>query len=535
MANVTLEARIAALEAARVDAAVTADTIWLIFTGSLVFFMQCGFGMLEAGAVRSKATQSIMLKNLFDASLGAVIWWLVGYGFANGGGNGFIGITSLDDHGSYFATEFLTSARVADSSGVDWVSAHRPTHTPARLTASPFTLTSRRLAPQALFFHSFTFSAAAATIVSGAVAERAQLPAYLIFSSMMTGLVYPVVAHWVWSSSGWLSTANSGCLLDGMIDFAGAGVVHMTGGVASLLGAKIIGPRRGRFDESGHPVMMAGHSAVLQVLGTFILWLGWYGFNAGSTLGIDAARATTAGRTVMTTTLSAAAGGVVTVSLERWRGRAKTWDVAAMCNGILAGLVSVTSGCATVMPWSALLIGILGACVYRSASELLLTLRIDDPLDAFAVHGACGCWSVIATALFSTPEFAEAVTGLHGHEGGLLYGGGRLLGAVAAFIVAEVAWVGLISAALFLGLRQCKLLRISAHLDLATIPNLATSTGGGGGGGGGGVRDDESVADGSVHGGQPFSPSIFAKSGEGGEPVSPMTLGGFVEMAAAPA
>ena len=443
------------------------------------------------------------LKNLFDVSLGAVLWWLIGFGFTNGGGNGFIGFTSISDHGSYFATEFLTSARVAESSGADW----------------------------ALFFHQFTFAAAAATIVSGAVAERAQLPAYLAFSSVMTGLVYPVVAHWVWSSSGWLSTANSGCLLDGMIDFAGAGVVHMTGGVASLFGARIIGARRGRFDDSGHPVQMAGHSAVLQVLGTFILWLGWYGFNAGSTLGIDAARATTAGRTVLTTTLSGAAGGVVTISLERWLGRAKTWDVAAMCNGILAGLVSITAGCATVMPWAALLIGTTGACVYRGASQLMLAMRIDDPLDAFAVHGASGCWGVIAASLFSTPEFAEAVTGQPNHAGGLFYGGGKLIGAAAVFIVAELAWVGSLSGALFCALRWCGMLRLPAHLDLATIPNLATSSTGGGGN-----RDDAS-ADGSVHGGQPFSPSIFAKSSPpalGAEPISPMTLGGGVEMTTAP-
>ena len=224
------------------------DTFWLLFAGSLVFFMQCGFGMLEAGAVRSKSTQNIMLKNLFDASIGGILWWLIGFGLANEGGSSFIGLVPTGNRtGSYFATAAYSAAdSQADynlaATGVEW----------------------------ATVFFQFTFAATSATIVSGAVAERAQLPAYLFAASLITGIVYPTVAHWVWSSEGWLSVHNPSAVLGGMVDFAGSGVVHMTGGTAALVGAAVIGPRLGRFDvATGAVVLMPGHSAVLQVRALF--------------------------------------------------------------------------------------------------------------------------------------------------------------------------------------------------------------------------------------------------------------------------
>ena len=360
-ANLTaLTASLAALQQQVKDSQNASNVSWLLICGCLVFFMQCGFGMLEAGAVRSKATQVILLKNLFDVSLGGMLWWLCGFAFTNGTGSAFIGYAPPPGKGSLFATAGLTG-ELSASSGMDW----------------------------ALAFFQFTFAAAAATIVSGAVAERAQLPAYLAFSALMSGFVYPVVAHWVWSSSGWLSVYNPVAaqrfLSCGVIDFAGAGVVHMTGGVAALCGAKVIGPRTGRFDADGQPVPMPGHSSVLQVLGTFILWLGWYGFNAGSTLGLDHGKARTAARVVLITTLAAAGGGMSSVLMHRFRAAGRTWDVTAMCNGILAGLVSVTAGCATVHPWAGFLMGGMGGCIYRLASQTIRRLGIDDPLDAAAV------------------------------------------------------------------------------------------------------------------------------------------------------
>ncbi len=343
-----LQARLAAVQSSTLSQE-AADTFWLLISGILIFFMQCGFGMLEAGAVASRSTQSIMMKNLFDAALAGLLWWLVGYGITNEGGSSFLGLTPLANRtGSYYATFELMEGG-AHTPGTHWANV----------------------------FFQFTFAAASATIVSGAVAERAQLPAYLIFSSLITGFVYPVIAHWVWSSTGWLSWTNPDSPLQ-MLDFAGSGVVHMTGGVAAFAGAAVIGPRSGRFDSSGHAVPMPGHSSVLQVLGTFILWLGWYGFNAGSTLAITTETAKTAGRVVVTTTLAAAAGGVTSVTLEKVLGARRTWDVVAMCNGILAGLVSITAGCATVMPWAGVIMGVVGGCVYRFASSTMLRLQVDD-------------------------------------------------------------------------------------------------------------------------------------------------------------
>jgi len=416
-----------------------------------------------------------MLKNLFDVSLGGLLWWLIGYGFANGGGNPFIGTDSVAGTGSPFATAGL----IDHGTGAGW----------------------------ARVFFGFTFAAAASTIVSGAVAERAMLPAYMVFSSLTTALIYPVVSHWVWSSSGWLSVLNGDALLGGVIDFAGAGVVHMTGGVAALSGAWVIGPRVGRFDDQGHALPMPGHSSVLQVLGTFILWLGWYGFNAGSTLAINASAAEIAGRLVITTTLSASIGGIVAVNVDRFVKRGKDWDVSAMCNGILSGLVSITAGCAVVEPWAAVIIGACGACVYRLASKLVLAGRVDDPLDAFAVHGACGCWSILATAFFATPQYTHAVAPLnHGEdEGGVFNGDGRLVGAAAVFLAAHIAWVGSLSLSLFVALKRLGLLRVPNKYESAAFVG---STDGFGTVGRVGATNTANSDDGSVHAGKPMGVEI---------------------------
>jgi len=318
--------------------------------------------------------------------------------------------------------------------------------------------------------------------------------------------------HWVWDSNGFLGAFNSGTaaddgtmsdipILGGQTDFAGSGVVHMTGGVAALVGAAIIGPRSGRFDgggRSGKPMPIKGHSSVLQVMGTFILWLGWYGFNPGSTLGITPpGYAMGAARVVVTTTLAAAAGGITVCLLEKALG-SKTWDVGAVCNGILGGLVSITAGCSVTYPWAALLIGFLGGFVYFGASKLVLNvLKVDDPLDAFAVHGACGFWGCVATALFAAPPYAYH-GGLHedcaptaGDDGkytvgddcncplyddstgqncagvGAFYGCGCLLGVTLAALVLEFLWVGIMSAMMFMILKAAGILRVSQEVEEA--------------------------------------------------------------------
>jgi len=334
-----------------------ADTLWLLLCGFLVFFMQCGFALLEAGTVRAKNTKNILLKNLLDACVGAIVWWGWGFMIAYDSGDPFIGGSETTD----MAPKFFLQAYDAHKGGEH---------------ASGY--------EYAAWFFQYVFAAAAATIVSGAMAERTQLSGYIVYTTIITGFIYPVVVHWGWSSTGWFSAFNSKTEDDkkpwngGLIDFAGSGIVHMTGGVAALVGAKVVGPRIGRFDEQGKPLPMPGHSTTLQVMGTFILWLGWYGFNPGSTLGLSPAGYTqAAARVVVTTTLSGAAGGITNLLMERffplWTD--KTWSVGAACNGILAGLVAITAGCSVVIPGNAVVAGVVGSGVfYFFASKIMLNV-----------------------------------------------------------------------------------------------------------------------------------------------------------------
>lgn len=308
----------------------------------------------------------------------------------------------------------------------------------------------------------WAFAAAASTIVSGAVAERCKFGAYLAYTAALTGVIYPVVVNWGWSAHGWLSpwTGTEPYLgANGMIDFAGSGIVHMTGGVAALVGAIFLGPRTGRFSPSGECIDMPGHSSVLVALGTFILWFGWYGFNPVSTLAFEYME--TAARVAVTTTLGAAAGGVTALSIHY--GFTKSLDVGPMCNGILAGLVSITGNCVVIEPWAAALIGAIGAAIYYGFSALLRKLKIDDPLDASSVHGACGAWGVIAAGLFAKQKYVLNDYGAEGgaDDYGALYGGGgKQLGNQIAGVLAIIAWVGFTSSVLFGVLKYAGMLRV---------------------------------------------------------------------------
>jgi len=412
--------------------ATQADTFWLMICGFLVFFMQCGFALLEAGTVRAKNTKNILLKNLLDACIGALIWFSFGYTIAYDSGGAFIGGTngapSVFLNGVFNENEDTTGYAAAS------------------------------------WFFQYVFAAAAATIVSGAMAERTALTGYIVYTVVITTFIYPVVVHWGWSGDGWVSAFNSNSLLGGVVDFAGSGIVHMCGGMAAIVGAGIVGPRTGRFDEQKRPLPMPGHSTTLQVMGTMILWFGWYGFNPGSTLGMSAPNyARDAARVVVTTTMSAASGGCIVLLLEKFVGD-HTWSVSAVCNGILAGLVSVTAGCSVVYPWAAMLMGFLGGFVYFGASKCVLNcLKIDDPLDAFAVHGACGFWGVLSASLFCAPAYGYG----SGAGGGLFYGGGAALGAAAAFLSATIAWVISLSALMFFPLKKLGMLRVAAEVEAA--------------------------------------------------------------------
>jgi len=316
------------------------------------------------------------------------------------------------------------------------------------------------------WFFQWTFAATAATIVSGSVAERTSFYAYLGYAFFLTGFVYPVVSHWVWGG-GWLST-----LFDvGAKDFAGDAVVHMVGGFAGLAGAIIVGPRLGRFDQDGRVVPMPGHSATLCTLGTFLLWFGWYGFNPGSTLGISftapAANLTaTAARCAVTTTISGAAAGVTTLIVIKLRDH--IFDLLACLNGILAGLVAITASCPWVEPYAAVVIGIVGALVYIGAAMLLLLLKIDDPLEAFPIHGAVGVWGAFAVGLFAREEllFISGYGNDNGWEGVFYGGGGRLLAANCVMIVVVAAWTLALIVPLFFALNLVGALRISPEMEL---------------------------------------------------------------------
>ena len=352
----------------------------------------------------------------------------------------------------------------------------------------------------AYWFFQFVFAAAAATIVSGAMAERTALPGYLVYTTVITGFIYPVIAHWMWSADGFLSPFAGGYwsgggpaangaggewtsyfpLGGGAIDFAGSGVVHMTGGVAALVGAAIVGPRVGRFDEKKKPLPMAGHSSTLVVTGTFMLWLGWYGFNPGSTLGLaKLGYSAQASRAVVTTTISAAIAGLVVIMLEKLVGD-HTWSVGAACNGILAGLVSVTAGCASVTPGFAFLIGLIGGFLYFISKETILKCcKVDDPVDAVSVHMTCGMWGVLAAGLFTAPELDYRVSGVPGIstdlKGGLFIANRadgqspnwNIMGAALAEVAVVFSWSGTISLIMFAILKVTGLLRVSAEMEAA--------------------------------------------------------------------
>mmetsp|Transcript_10004 Transcript_10004/g.13606 ORF Transcript_10004/g.13606 Transcript_10004/m.13606 type:complete len:458 (+) Transcript_10004:320-1693(+) len=401
------------------------DALWLLLGAYLVFFMQAGFAMLEAGSVRAKNTKNILLKNSLDACLGAIVWWAIGYPLAYGEGgpadNEFIGGTN------FFMSEKKQSK---DNYYAGWM-------------------------------FQWAFAAAAATIVSGAVAERCDFRAYLIYTTMITGFTYPVVVHWGWSSEGWLSpwiTDGKPTMgANGMMDFAGSGIVHMTGGGAALMGAIFLGPRTGRFDLDGKVVDMPGHSSVLAALGTFILWFGWYGFNPVSTLSME--YMDVAQKVAVTTTMSAASGGLSTLLIHVACGHQV--DIGPLLNGILAGLVAITAPCSVVEPYAAFFIGTIAGGVYYGASTLLKKLKIDDPLDAAPVHFFNGAWGIISIGLFANQDDTVNAFGLSSDDYGAFYGGGgKQLGVQLVGCLAIAAWTCGTSALLFGSLKAMKILRV---------------------------------------------------------------------------
>lgn len=393
------------------------DTFFLLYAASLVFFMQAGFAMISAGCVRANNVQNTLLKNLLDACGASLGFYTVGYAFAFGG-------TANATSTTFIGTENFFLAGVENDS---------------------------------FWLFQFAFCATSATIVAGTLAERCQMSAYLAYSIMLAAFVYPVVVHSIWSQAGFLSPHNVNPLWgSGMVDFAGGCVVHLTGGTTALIATIILGPRTGRFyDLRGKvldvPKEFLGHSLALQCLGTFILWFGWYGFNAGSVISLTLEdNYLVVSHTAINTTLSAAAGCVMTLFLstivaERFTGEV-TFNLQYAMNGCLSGLVAITAGCSVVESWASIVIGLVAGALYWGCSQLLVKRRIDDAVDAIPVHMVNGMWGTISVGLFAEPNLMQTVYNTSTHVG-WFYSWGRgsgdaiLLACQIVGILFVIGWV----------------------------------------------------------------------------------------------
>lgn len=350
------------------------DYVWVLVCGFLVMFMQAGFAMVETGFCRAKNATNLMAKNTIDFVIASLCFMMFGYAIMMG----------ADKYGLFGTTGWFLRGDAYD--------------------------VGKYLA----FFWQLVFCGTAATIVSGAVAERLKFPTYLIYSAIVSLFIYPIYGHWVWGG-GWLSKLPFGM---GHLDFAGSGVVHTIGGMIGLAGAIALGPRFGKFGRDGKPKAIPGHSITLAALGTFILWFGWFGFNPGSTFSAHHLRIAVI---AVNTNLAAAAGAfaaLVAVFLKT-----KKWDVGMMCNGCLAGLVAVTAPCAWIEAWAAVVIGLVAGILVVSSVYFLESIGVDDPVGAVSVHGANGLWGLISVGLFADGTYGNyAVT--EPFAKGLFYGGG---------------------------------------------------------------------------------------------------------------
>lgn len=393
------------------------DTIWLILGAILVFWMQAGFAMVETGFTRAKNAGNIIMKNLMDFALGSIVFWIIGYGLMFGSANGFVGGIDLFSLGKY------------DTGSIPFW-----TH----------------------FMFNTVFCATSATIVSGAMAERTKFSSYLIYSVVISAIVYPIEAHWTWGG-GWLSTLAIGSWTDGFTDYAGSNIVHMVGGISALIGAKILGPRIGKYDKKGNPKAIPGHSLTLGALGVFILWMGWFGFNPASSYGLSTFEQGMDVSNVFMTTNIAAACATTSTMIFTWI-KYKKPDVSMTLNGSLAGLVAITAGCSAVDPWAAAIIGIIAGILIVLAVEFIdKVLKIDDPVGAVAVHGVCGLFGTLCVGLF-------------GRDGGLFLTGdpSRLLVQLVG-IGSTVVFVAICMVITFTVIKKTVGLRVTAHEEIVGL------------------------------------------------------------------
>jgi len=388
------------------DIAISLDTVWMLLAAMLVFWMQPGFALCEAGFTRSKNSVNILMKNFVDFILGSLLFFFVGFGFMFGSdGAGFIGAPNWGDLSFYKGD----------------------------------------LPVEGFLIFETVFCATSATIVSGAMAERTKFSMYLVYSAVISLLIYPVEGHWTWGG-GWLNEM-------GFHDFAGSAIVHSVGGILALIGAIALGPRLGKYGKDKKSRAIPGHNLALAALGVFILWLGWFGFNPGSQLAASGeVNRVAISHVFLTTNLAAAAGGAATMFLT-WIKYGKP-SLSLMLNGILAGLVGITAGCDVVSPWGAVVIGFVCGIVLVFAIEFIdHKLHIDDPVGASSVHGVCGILGTVMTGMLAT-------------DGGLFYGGGwHFLGVQCLGIVVIDLWAAVCGFLLFFGIKKFCGLRVEPRVE----------------------------------------------------------------------
>ena len=394
------------------------DTVWMLLAAMLVFFMQPGFALCEAGFTRSKNTANILFKNFVDFVLGSLLFWFLGFGLMFGSnGEGFVGMPNFGDL-SFF---------------------------------------DNGLPVEGFLIFQTVFCATAATIVSGAMAERTKFSMYVIYSFFISLLIYPISGHWTWGG-GWLCNGDETSFMMTTFgatfhDFAGSAIVHSVGGVLAFVGALCLGPRLGKYDKNGKSRAIPGHNLMAAALGVFILWFGWFGFNPGSQLAASGeVNSAAISHVFLTTNLAAAAGGFATMFVT-WIKYGKP-SLSLTLNGVLAGLVGITAGCDLVAPWAAVVIGLVCGTVLVFSIEFIdVKLHVDDPVGASSVHGVCGILGTLMTGLLAT-------------EGGALLGGGwGFFGAQVFGVLMIDVWAAAAGFVLFYGIKALKGLRVDKRIE----------------------------------------------------------------------
>jgi len=379
------------------------DTTWVVIAAVLVIFMNAGFCMLETGFCRQKNAVNILSKNLIVFALSTIAFWAIGFGLMFGDGNAFVGTMGF----------FLQGADNSPATG----DAYEGIFSSLNWTGVPLA---------AKFLFQVAFAGTAATIVSGAVAERIKFVDFIIFSLLLVGIAYPITGHWVWGG-GWLANM-------GFWDFAGSTVVHSVGGWSALMGAAFLGPRLGKFGDNGQPLALPGHNLSIATLGCLILWIGWFGFNPGSTMAVGDGSAIA--HIALTTNLAAAAGGIA-ATVTSWVLSGKP-DLSMIINGILAGLVAITAPCAWVNYFPAVIIGLVGGILVVFSVYFFDRIKIDDPVGAVSVHLVNGMWGTLAVGIFADAQYG-------GPAASIQQGGIQLLGIISiggmTVLLSSVFWL----------------------------------------------------------------------------------------------